>query len=492
MNWMMKVFKISMMLALAWLPLEGRADFNSGTLQKKLNSIKTADHSVIFSRLRDGKTLFESNADTLLSPASATKILTSAVSLSHFGPAFSFKTPIYYTGVLEKNKLRGDLFIKGNGDPFLISEVIWQAAVDLKHLGIKEVTGSVVIDNSLFDDETRDESRLESTQKSSHAYDAPVSAFAINFNTVAVATAPTVKGRPALSEVTPFPLRRVKLSSRTITGLGDDNSQVTLMRKTLPNGGVSLKGGGTIGMNAPIRKIYRSAADPTVASADYFIGFLEKAGIKTGGRTRIGKTPDTAKLLYEISGFEMRRIVQGLNTFSNNFIADMLTKRLGAAFGDETKPDAPGSGMMVSGVKVLTEFLRNDVGINSDFKIFNGSGLSTENRLSARQILAVLNYMESRGELYPDFLASLPANGWDGTLRKRMSKDDNLAGQIHAKSGTLTEPITVASLAGYFRHGKEGWVSFVMISNGREGKSQPGLLDVRQLQDDVLKGIFTN
>jgi D-alanyl-D-alanine carboxypeptidase/D-alanyl-D-alanine-endopeptidase (penicillin-binding protein 4) len=492
MSWTTRVFRTSTLFFLLSLPMEGRADFSAGTIQRKIGSIKSADHAVIFARLRDGKVLFESNADSLLSPASATKILTSAVALSYFGPAFSFKTPVYYTGKIEKNKIRGDLFIKGNGDPFLVSEVIWQAAVDLKHLGIKEVSGSIVIDNSLFDDEIRDESRLESTQKSSHAYDAPVSAFAINFNTIAVATAPTVKGRPALAEVTPFPLQRVKFSSRTVTGSGEDNSQVTLTRNTLPNGGVSLFGGGTIGANAPIRKIYRSAGDPTVAAADYFMGFLDKAGIKTTGRPRVGKTPETAKLLYEISGFEMRRIAQGLNTFSNNFIADMLTKRLGSAFGDDTKPDAPGSGMMSSGVRVLTDFLREDVGIKSDFRIFNGSGLSTENRLSARQILAVLNYMESRGELYPDFLASLPANGWDGTLRKRMSKDDNLAGQIHAKSGTLTEPITVASLAGYFRHGKEGWVSFVMISNGREGKSQPGLLDVRRLQDDVLKGILAN
>jgi D-alanyl-D-alanine carboxypeptidase len=205
MSWTTRVFRTSTLFFLLSLPMEGRADFSAGTIQRKIGSIKSADHAVIFARLRDGKVLFESNADSLLSPASATKILTSAVALSYFGPAFSFKTPVYYTGKIEKNKIRGDLFLKGNGDPFLVSEVIWQAAVDLKHLGIKEVTGSIVIDNSLFDDEIRDESRLESTQKSSHAYDAPVSAFAINFNTIAVATAPTVKGRPALAEVTPFP-----------------------------------------------------------------------------------------------------------------------------------------------------------------------------------------------------------------------------------------------------------------------------------------------
>lgn len=492
MNLMKKVFRLFGPMLMMLSAGDVRADFKASSIQRRLESIKSAEHSVIFSRLRDNKVLFEMNADTLLSPASATKVLTSAVALSYFGPAFSFKTPIYYTGKIEKNKILGDIFIKGNGDPFLVSEIIWQAVTDLKHLGIREITGSLVLDQTLFDSEVRDDSRQESAQKSSHAYDAPVSAFAINFNTFAVATAPTVKGRLALSEVTPFPLRRVKFSSKTITTTGSDNSQVTLTRSSLPNGGVSLRGAGTIGVNATLKKLYRSAADPNVAASDYFLGFLEKAGIRIVGRSKTGKTPEAAKRLYDISGFEMRRIVQGLNTFSNNFIADMLTKRLGAAFSNASQSDAPGSGTMASGVKVITEFLRDDVGIKSDFKIFNGSGLSTENRLSARQILTVLNYMESRGELYPDFLSSLPANGWDGTLRKRMGKDNALAGQIHAKSGTLTEPITVASLAGYFRHPTEGWVSFVMISNGRDGKSQPGLLEVRSLQDEVLKGIFLN
>ena len=168
----------------------------------------------------------------------------------------------------------------------------------------------------------------------------------------------------------------------------------------------------------------------------------------------------------------------------------MLTKRLGAAFPPKGEVDAPGSGTLNNGIHVLTKFLRDDVGIKSGFTMLNGSGLSTENRLSARQIVTVLQWMEHQGELFPDFLGSLPANGWDGTLKKRIKKADALAGMIRAKSGTLTEPIVVAGMAGYFRHPTEGWVSFVMLANGREGKGQPGLLEVRNLQDETLKSIF--
>ncbi len=502
MNWTKKVTNASFLITLVgvgastfWLPRvgvsgEASTSFVTADLDRRFNSIKSAEQGVVFTRIHDGKILYEHGADQLLSPASVTKVITSAASLAYFGPAFSFKTPIYYTGKITKHKLVGDLIILGSGDPFVVSEILWQMAIDLRHLGIQEITGSLIIDNQLFDDEARDDSRLNSTQKSSHAYDAPVSSFAVNFNTVAVATSPTAIGKPAYAAVTPFPLRHVKMSSTAKTVAGDQSAGVALSRHSTADGGIILAGSGVIGIDSPVKKLYRSVGDPSVAAGDYVIGFLEDSGIKFRGTARLGNTPANARPLYEISGYELRRIVQGLNTFSNNFIADMLTKRLGAAFGDVKNPDLARSGSLATGVKVLAEFLRSSVGIRSDFKLFNGSGLSTENRISARQIAQVLNWMEKQGELFPDFLGSLPASGWDGTLKKRLKNVDELAGQIRAKSGTLTEPITVAALAGFFRHPKEGWVSFVMIANGREGKGQPDLTQTRALQDLVLKELF--
>ncbi|MCX6124144.1 MAG: D-alanyl-D-alanine carboxypeptidase, partial [Proteobacteria bacterium] len=102
----------------------------------------------------------------------------------------------------------------------------------------------------------------------------------------------------------------------------------------------------------------------------------------------------------------------------------------------------------------------------------------------------VLTWMERQGELFPDFLGSLPANGWDGTLKRRIKKAQGLAGMIRAKTGTLTDPIVVAGMAGYYRDPSEGWIGFVMLANGREGRGQPGLQDVRSIQDDTLKTLL--
>ena len=489
-----KVFKI-ILLGL-FLQFQGfgisKAAENSvwPNLEKKFTSSGSADHSVIFMRLSDHKVLFESGADKLLSPASVTKIVTSAAALTYFGPSFTFKTPIYHTGRIEAGHVTGDLIIKGDGDPFMVSEVLWQTAVDLHHLGIRTIDGNLIIDTSLFDDEDRDDSRKTGAKYSTHAYDAPVSSFAVNFNTVAVAIAPTVSGKSAIAEITPYAMPSVKLTGRVTTRPGEASDTVSAARTTIKETQTSLTVSGVIGEDAPIKKIYRSVADPVTAAGDYVRAFLENVGIKVRGVTKRGTTPKSAALVYEAQGYEMRRIAQGLNTFSNNFIADVLTKRLGAAFPVNGQPDAPGSGSLKNGTGVLNRFLREDVGLKGEWTLLNGSGLATENRLSARQLLSVMTWMESRGELFPDFLGSLPASGLDGTLKKRMKKDDDLRGLIRAKTGTLTEPITVASMAGYFRHPTEGWCAFVILSNGREGRGQPGLMDLRNLQDAALRDVL--
>ena len=91
-------------------------------------------------------------------------------------------------------------------------------------------------------------------------------------------------------------------------------------------------------------------------------------------------------------------------------------------------------------------------------------------------------------EVFPEFLGSLPATGWDGTLKKRFGKaeTESLKGLVRAKTGTLSEPVSVAGLAGYFRHPKHGMVAFAILENGNQGKTQPSITDLRERQDKVV------
>lgn len=464
------------------------ASFASANLDSYFSDADVSQ-SVVFVRLSDGKTLYEKNADVVLSPASVTKVVTGACAMNYFGPPSIFETNFYTTARPKQGVLNGDLIVKGSGDPMLISELLTQAAFDLKSKGLNVIKGKVIIDQSLFDDEYRDESRKDGIKASSHAYDAPVSAFAVNFNTVSVNVSPTVNGQPAIISLNPFPMASVKVTGRVQT-IGGENDQGVAASRQSSDRSTVFSVSGRIGERADIKKIYRSVADPRQLAQDYLKGFLTGAGIKVNQVITSSK-PQSGEFFYAIKGYDMRRIVSGLNTFSNNFTADMLTKKLGATFLEDGKQDTAGSGTLDRGVSVLSRFLKNDVGIKSEFTLLNGSGLSVENRMSARQVTQILSWIEKQGDLFPDYLGSLPASGWDGTLRKRIKNSSELMGIVRAKTGTLTEPVTVASMAGYFRHPEEGWVAFAMIANGHaNSRNQPALGTLRQKQDKALKALF--
>ena len=86
--------------------------------------------------------------------------------------------------------------MQGGGDPKLVSEDLWQIAADIHNLGIRRITGDIIIDNSLFQIQARDESRESGRKSSDNAWDAPVTAFGVNFNTLAISVAPAEESFP--------------------------------------------------------------------------------------------------------------------------------------------------------------------------------------------------------------------------------------------------------------------------------------------------------
>ena len=135
-------------------------------------------HSVAMARILDGKMLFEYHADEALAPASVTKLVISVAALHKLSGDHTFKTKFHITAPLHRGVVNGDFVVVGGADPTFISEAMWQIAADLRHLGLKVITGDLIIDNSLFDTKLRDTHDRQTAEKnSSHAYDAPVTAF---------------------------------------------------------------------------------------------------------------------------------------------------------------------------------------------------------------------------------------------------------------------------------------------------------------------------
>lgn len=458
--------------------------FANSAIQNLVSKVENrSKQSIEVVRVSDGKTIFSHNDQVLLTPASVSKLTIAAAALEMWGPQYTFSTKVYYTGGFSNGVISGDLIVKGDGDPFLVNEKISVLASDLKNRGVKEVKGKFILDPSLFDLETRDESREEGKLSSDNAYDAPISGAGVNFNTFEVAISPDESGARVL--FSPFPLKGFSITNKLKLG---SSTNVQVERFSSKNGRASLVATGTVAKDAGLIKMYRSVNNPHLASAEMVRAFIENQGIVIRGDIGISETPKAASEILTLTGYSLDFIVKGLNNFSNNYIADMLLKRMGSAFPASGLADQPGSGTESSGLKVLERYLKSQVGIKTPFVLKNASGLSFENRLSAGQINQILLRMAKSLDVFPEFFASLPAAGRDGTLKKRFQNNEgkSLAANIRAKTGTLTSPRSVSSLAGYVKTPNDGLLAFAIIGNGIEGKAQPTINELHGFQDKLV------
>jgi D-alanyl-D-alanine carboxypeptidase/D-alanyl-D-alanine-endopeptidase (penicillin-binding protein 4) len=441
--------------------------------------------SVLFQRVYDGKVLYANDAAQTLIPASVSKLLIAAAALDYYTPQGTFETHFYHSGKRRNGTIDGDLIVVGNGDPLIINEKLWQLAADFRHMGIKTITGDVVIDNSLFAGASRDASRRAGKNRSAHAYDAPVTAFGVNFNTFPVVTAPgNQQGDPARIGIDPYPINGIRLQNKLTTGR---RSHIRVTRQTKSKYTL-IQVRGQIAPHSDLKKFYRSVGDPTAIAGETLRAFLLQEGIAVKGGVRAGELPAKADLLYKLESYPLAKMVHGLNKFSNNYIADVLTKKMGANFLSNKARETLTPGSLAAGGYVVSEFLRKKVGLSADFSLYNGSGLDPRNRLSANHLVQLLQYIARRMDLFPEFLASLPAAGQDGTLADRFHDGqlEALNGVVRAKTGTLTQPLSAASLAGFVQHPKHGLVAFAILENGVNGKPQPNILELRQQQELAL------
>lgn len=463
----------------------------AGGLDRVIGSVGgQVDQSIEVLKVTTGESLYSFGEAKTLAPASVTKLVTSAATLVKFTPSYTFKTRFYHTGILSRGVVRGDLVIVGDGDPFIVSEKLWQLAADLKHLGLKKFTGNIVIDNSLFSGSGRDAGRMRGVKSSVNAYDAPVSAFGVNFNTMAIAIAPDGLNQKPLVGIDPYNLRGTQIENRSKTVFRAPSRALKVQRISLSQGRSKIVVSGKVSTNKKLVKVYRSVNDHVYTAGEQVRAFLLAQGIEVMGRVKEGLKPSNARLLYELESYPLSFIVNGLNHFSNNFIADVLVKRLGAKFPKSGRSDARHQGSYENGMYALSQFLKNKVGVKTPFVLNNGSGLSIKNRLSADQVSHLLLYMAKHMEVFPEFLASLPSSGRTGTLKSRFNGDISLKGKIRAKTGTLSQPVSVSALAGYLNHPRHGLLAFSIIQNGKKGTRQPAVADLRASQEKIIKGFL--
>ncbi|MDM8526454.1 D-alanyl-D-alanine carboxypeptidase [Desulfococcaceae bacterium HSG8] len=330
---------IRTIILICFLCLVSPADILAGSLNnvKKLVGKKDA----ILVADPQGNILLSKNADKNLIPASTLKILTSLAAMHHLGKDFRFVTEFY----TDRNS---NLKIKGYGDPLLISEAIAEISENLS----KKITGytDLILDHSYFDPVM-----IPGVTTTLNPYDAPNGALCANYNTVYFKRE---KGSYTSAEpqtpLLPFALKKIRK-------YGLKKERVTFAREQ---------------------------DEITYYAGHLFQYFLEKEGVKSGGSIRIGEVDkDNDTLIFKyVSRFSIEEVISKLLEFSNNFIANQMLVATGA------KVYGP-PGTLEKGVQAASAYA-DKVLKPGVVRITEGSGISRENRISAKNMYKLLEIFE--------------------------------------------------------------------------------------------------
>jgi len=409
----------------------------------------------------DGQVLYARSADRALIPASNQKILTAVAALGAFGPTHSFPIVVSSEAPPDAEGAVANLYLRAGGDPSLTSEDYWRLAADLRMAGLKRVTGDLVIDDSAFDAE-----RWNPIWGpiSSRAYHAPVGAFTANYGAFTVLVVPGARPGDRVSVRVDPPVPYLRVVNKALTSSRRKKSRLTVTRR-LGEDHEQIEIGGVLRLGSEPAVFRRSVENPVGYAAAVLRMQLAANGIEVVGGDRLGAAPESTTEWLLFAAHPLSEIVRLCMKYSNNGIAESLVKALGARASG-----APGS--WANGIPALTRELAG-IGVPmAGMEIVDGSGLSYDNRVSPRQLVAALRIADASFAMAPEFAASLPVSGADGTLEKRVG---DAVGAARAKTGLLT---SVTALSGH-----------AVLADGREVVFSVIVNDFRSVAERAMEAL---
>lgn len=426
---------------------------------------KSTRVGVVVKNLKTGAVWYEHGGGEPLKPGSVMKLFTTAAALLKFGPDFQYETPIY--------RVNDELWVIGSGDPGLGDERLmhkhnrardallreWAAAV--KATGASPAIHTIVIDDSIFDHEFR--SPGWPADQNVRWYQAPVGG--INYNDNCLDSAVAVEhGKVTLTLTPPLPAslidNRLTLGRKhTAIVKRDPSSDLFIFS------GMVAKAGGFESI---------SANEPTLFFANALVEALRAGGVQLAPdislvRDRIQPGMLTGREPLNVQRTALRDCIWRADTFSQNLFAECLLKTLGAYDAKGRRGAEPGS--FAGGAKAVAEVLgRAGVDMQGSTQA-DGSGLSHEDRVSAAQIVKLLQVMdgEPTGRFFKECLAE---PGQEGTLKRKYT-EPIFKGRLRAKTGTIKG---VSALAGYVSRPEGGDLVFAVLANGPAAAEIPPLV----------------
>jgi serine-type D-Ala-D-Ala carboxypeptidase/endopeptidase (penicillin-binding protein 4) len=404
-----------------------------------------ATTGVVLLDARTGDPLYMYNSSLSLVPASAIKLIVAAAALHDLGPDYRFETTTATDGSIRGGILNGNLYLVGGGDPELGSADLRAAVRELRDSGVRLIGGDVIADSTLYADETPN--KTWDPEDLEYGWAAPPSALSIDNGAVQFTIAPDAGGGLAAIAIDP-----PGAAGRIIGGVRSASTDAdnTIRIDPLPDAsGFTLSGEIPYG---EAQKYWRAIAQPSQTAATVMRTLLNQQGIAVAGTGITGKTPAGTTALWTHRSRPLAAIIKHMAYASDNHIAEQLLRAIGA--------QQSGLGSLDNGIGVERSFLES-LGVDiAPLQIVDGSGLSAQNRVTARSLAAVLRSMLAGPDAARD-AALLPAVGVDGTVRVRDLPADVL-GKVLGKDGYIEG---ASSIAGYIKTAHHGVVIYVFLVN---------------------------
>jgi D-alanyl-D-alanine carboxypeptidase/D-alanyl-D-alanine-endopeptidase (penicillin-binding protein 4) len=441
---------VSLVLGLAALNAEAAKPANNfENVLKQLQKSGTQVSAQIVN-LTNTRKILEVGEDRALNPASSIKLFTAYTALKRLGINYQFKTDVYQSK-------DGAICVKGSGDPSFVMEDMYLLIEALKRKGVDSYSGKITLDATAFDDEYYPEDR--SDQNSERAYNSPIAGLNFNYNTISVFVNPTKKGEKARIGLD-FPFDFVQVNGKVMTGGSTDVTWSKQGESKSKNDIEVVTLGGKISEDADEwRKPFR-LRDPARGWGQAMSKLFATLGVNATGKVSVQEGTCTGTPIYTHTSKPLSFIVQLMDKYSNNFIADSLVKAL-----DHEVNRHPGTA--VGGMKFIRDEMKK-IGIDSTSKgrsLVAGSGLTLDNRMSASDFITLLKHVHQEKLYLPEMFASLPIAGLDGTLRKKYLRSE-VEERLRGKTGTLSG---VQSLVGVYPTKDGEWIGIAIITNGGRG-----------------------
>jgi len=429
-----------------------------------------------------GETLYAMNPERYFTPASNTKLFTTALAMTTLGPEYRFRTTLETRGTVDRyGRLRGDLVLAGRGDPNLSSrkfpydpkveyegppeKVLAELADAIVSRGIQQIQGDIVGDDSAFLEErylpgwTIDDMIF--------GFAAPVTALAVNDNTLFIEVRPGEReGEPAWFGVEPW-AGYYQFQNQILTGATGSERRLWAEREP-GSRRIVLRGSIPLGTEPQVLAV--AIEQPADYAAALLKRLLEARAVRIYGEARARHNPEAGGekpvVLAEHTSPPLVEAIRWLNKISQNLHAELLLRTVAR--------ERTGVGSTELGLQVAQEFFKS-IGIEeNDVVLFDGSGLSRRNLVTPRAVVKLLQFAAQQP--WGEALAStLPVAGQDGTLADRM-KNTPAAGRVRAKTGSIEH---VNALSGYAstRHGARLIFSMFGNNHALRGKDATGVLD---------------